>query len=90
MDSKPKLKKSVVAALIGVCFFAWFFVVSMDTPFIYYMIIFGGILLSCSMSFYYGLAEQRSNPKCSSVGIWIAFGVLVLFLLFCVILPGLG
>jgi multisubunit Na+/H+ antiporter MnhB subunit len=91
MDSKRKFKKSKVAAVIASCFLGGLFWVGMSDPPIYFILVYGGIVLSSIVAIYYWRAERRKDAKTSPIGLLIVMGVLVLLILLCLLpaLPGL-
>lgn len=91
MDSNPKFKKSTVAALISLCFLGGLFWLGAADPSIYFIVVYSGILLSTISTVYYWRAERRKDAKTSPLGLWIVIGVLLGFILLCLLpaLPGL-
>ena len=82
------MKKSKIAALLGMCFFAGLFLIGLSDPPIYYLFVFVGILVSSIATFHYWKAERRNDAKASTIGIWIILVILFAFVLLC-LLPAL-
>ena len=88
--TRTKTRLSTVAGLAALGFLGALFCTSLATPAVWFFIIYGGILLSLVMAVYFWRAERRRDQQASSLGLWIAIAVVLLFVLLCVVLPGLG
>jgi low temperature requirement protein LtrA len=90
MVSQPiKLKKSTITALIALCFLGSLFCLSLATPGFYYDVVYAGILISSALTVYYWRKERKADAKTSPIGIWIVLGVILLFVVLCLLLPAL-
>jgi hypothetical protein len=84
-----KLRASSVAGSIALGFFIALFFTSLATAAFWYYLIYGGIAVSSAVAICDWRVERRRNAKASAAGLWIVVAVVVLFLLVCIILPGL-
>ena len=88
--TRTRIQKSTLAALISVAFLGSLFCTSLATPVVWYLVIFGGILISAAVAAWFWMAERRRNPKSSSVGLWIVIAVVIMVAIFCIMLPAIG
>ena len=85
MPMKPK--KSIVAALIAFSFLCGQFCLTLASPGYYYYITYAGILIGAALAVYYWRKERTENTKAFPVGLWVVFGIFVLWALLCFVLP---
>ena len=88
--TRPRFQVSTVAALIALGFLGGLFCTSLNTPAFWFVLIYGGILISSVVAVYRWKVERRRDPNASWTGIWIVIAIVILFLLLCIVLPGLG
>lgn len=88
-QTKAKLQGSTVAGLIALAFFGALFCTSLATPAAWFYLIYGGIGVSSAVAIYRWRLERRRDANSSSAGLWIVVAIVLLFLLLCVILPGI-
>ena len=88
-QTTAKLQASSIAGLIALGFFVALFFTSLATPAVWFYVIYGGIAISSTVAIYRWRVERRRDAKASVAGLWILVAVVILFLLLCIILPGL-
>jgi phosphatidylglycerophosphate synthase len=88
-QTRARLQASGIAGLFALAFLGALFCTSLATPAIWFYIIYGGIIASSAVAIYRWRVERRRDAKASAAGLWIVVAVIVLFLLLCIILPGL-
>jgi len=62
---------------------------SLSTPGYYYYLAYAGIIVCSTISIYSWRRERRSGNRSSRTGIWIVLLLLLLFVVFCLLLPAL-
>jgi hypothetical protein len=84
-----KLKKSTVTALIALGFLGTLFCLTLATPGIYYDVVYAGIAISTALTVYFWRKERKADVKAAPIGMWIVLGVILLFIVLCLLLPAL-
>jgi len=84
-----KTQASRIAGFIALGFFVALFFTSLDTPAIWFRIIYGGIAISSVIAIYRWRVERQRDAKASSAGLWIVVAIAVLLLFICIILPSI-
>ena len=82
-------KKSTISSLLGLAFFGWLFSRGMGAPAVTFWIPAVGLLSSSALTVYYWRRERKADAKTAPVGIWILLGVVLLFIVLCLLLPAL-
>jgi hypothetical protein len=88
--TQTSFRVSTVAALVALGFLGALFCTSLNTAAIWFGIIYGGIAVASLVAVIFWRVERRRDSRASALGLWIVIGVVILFLLLCIVLPSLG
>lgn len=87
------VRRSTVTALVALGFLGSLFCLSLATPDIYYDVVYAGILISSALTVYFWRKERKADVKAdvktAPIGMWIVLGVILLFIVLCLLLPAL-
>jgi multidrug transporter EmrE-like cation transporter len=83
------VRRSTITALVALTFLGSLFCLSLATPDIVYDVVYAGIAISTALTIYFWRKERKADVKAAPIGMWIVLGVILLFIVLCLLLPAL-